>query len=106
MVTTLGTGKKVVAIMTLDVGHRGFVFVAVIVLCGIGCIGAYLVLPTCSSYGISKPAPPTAAPSRAKAAAIFVLSVGGPAVPGIPTKAVLIGSGNVPVIPVIVNLFE
>lgn len=43
----LGRGKKVVAIVTPDVGHRGFVFVAVIFVGGTGGIGAYLVLPSC-----------------------------------------------------------
>ncbi len=43
--TILGIGKKVEAKETEDVGNRGAVFVAVIVLPGTGAIGAYLVKP-------------------------------------------------------------
>lgn len=52
MVTTVAAGKNVVAILTAEVGHRGFKFVAVMAFAGLGCIGAYLVSPFCWSYGI------------------------------------------------------
>lgn len=48
MVTILGIGKNVLANTTLEVGHRGLVFVAVIAVGGTGCIGAYFVNPVCS----------------------------------------------------------
>jgi hypothetical protein len=48
VVWMLGIGKKVVAITTEEVGHSGDVFIAVIEVGGIGCIGAYLVSPVCS----------------------------------------------------------
>jgi hypothetical protein len=47
VVTMVAAGKNVVATLTADVGHRGFVFVAVIAFAGLGCIGAYLVSPFC-----------------------------------------------------------
>lgn len=52
VVTTVAAGKNVVAILTAEVGHRGFKFVAVMAFAGLGCIGAYLVSPFCWSYGI------------------------------------------------------
>jgi hypothetical protein len=46
VVTILGIGKNVLARETEDVGHRGDVFVAVIAVPGIGCMGAYFVRPS------------------------------------------------------------
>lgn len=50
VVTTVGADKYVVAIVYAEVGYCGAVFVAVIDVGGKGCIGAYLVRPTCAVY--------------------------------------------------------
>jgi hypothetical protein len=47
VVTTVGIGKYVLAKTTEDVGHRGDVFDAVILVPGADCMGAYLVGPVC-----------------------------------------------------------
>lgn len=52
VVRIVGTGKKVVANETEEVGQRGDVFTAVIFVPGIGCIGAYLVSPVCKLYAV------------------------------------------------------
>jgi hypothetical protein len=105
----LGRGSQVFAKLTDDVGQSGSVFVAVIMDSGTGCIGAYLVRPSCSSYGIAHGSPATdacAAAGSATAAARFVLSVEGPAVPETPAKAVLTASEKVPVMPLTVKRSE
>lgn len=50
VVWMLGIGRKVVAIDTLLVGYNGFVFFAVTLVGGTGCIGAYRVGPVCIVY--------------------------------------------------------
>lgn len=49
----LGIGRKAVAITTLLVGYKGFVFFAVTVFGGTGCIGAYRVGPVCIVYAMA-----------------------------------------------------
>lgn len=122
----VGAGKKVVAILTADVGHRGFSFVAVIAFPGLGCIGAYLVSPFCWSYGIDQSPPAGAAgagtPGAGAAGAAgaagtagaagatlgrkLEVSVCGPVVSEIVDKATLMVTGNSPVIELTVNLLE
>jgi hypothetical protein len=102
----LGTGKKVEARTTEEVGQSGAVFVAVILVPGTGCIGAYLVKPSCSLYGVPH-APAAAAPAPAAgAAAATWLILSGPVVPTTVFKAAVTAALKVPVIPVRVNRFE
>ena len=49
-------GSAALAIVKALVGNKGVALPAVISVGGTGCIGAYLVGPTCSLYGTPKPA--------------------------------------------------
>jgi hypothetical protein len=97
----------VLANTTLEVGHNGLVFVAVIAVGGTGCIGAYLVKPSCSLYGVphapsaAVPVPPAAAP-----AASTLLTVAGPEVPETAAREAVTAAEKVPVMPVSVKRLE
>lgn len=106
VVTILGIGKNVLANTTLEVGHSGLVFVAVIAVGGTGCIGAYLVKPLCSLYGVPH-APSAAVPDAPPAAACTTLfTVAGPVVPDTVARAVVTAAEKVPVMPVRVKRLE
>jgi hypothetical protein len=105
-VTILGIGKYVLANTTLEVGHNGTVFVAVIAVGGTGCIGAYFVKPVCSLYGVPH-APASVVPDAAPLAALAtLLTVAGPAVPETLARAVVTAAEKVPVMPVRVKRLE
>jgi len=101
----LGIGKNVVAKTTEEVGQRGEVLVAVIAVGGSGCIGAYLVRPSCKLYGVPH-APSATVPEAAAAAFAMLLMVAGPVVPDTVVRAVVTAAENTPVMPVRVNRFE
>ena len=103
VVTSLGTGRNVVANCTAEVGQSGEVLVAVIAVGGTGCIGAYFVRPVCKLYGVAH------APSPTDPVAAFettLLTVGGPEVPETALTAAATVASNVPVMPVSVNRLE
>ena len=103
VVTILGIGKNVLARETEDVGHRGDVLVAVIAVPGTGCMGAYLVRPSCRLYGILH-GPSSMASVGALVATSLIGS--GPVVPDTCVRAVATASEKTPVIPVRVNRGE
>lgn len=103
----LGIGKNVLAKTTEEVGQRGEVLVAVILVGGRDCIGAYLVNPVCKLYGVPY-APSAAAPAAPAAApaAATLLTVAGPVVPETVARAVWTAGEKTPVMPVRVNRSE
>lgn len=105
VVCTDGTGKNVLATGTEEVGHIGAVFVAVIVLGGRGCIGAYFVSPVCMLYGMANWSPPAGAPGAGTGAGAAAGGATGPAVPGVPIAARISGA-NTPVMALRVNRSE
>jgi hypothetical protein len=108
VVTMLGIGRNVVANETLLVGQRGEVLVAVIAVGGTGCIGAYLVKPVCSLYGVPY-TPASAVPVPAAGAAgasATAFTAAGPEVPVTPALAVVTAAEKTPVIPESVNRDE
>lgn len=104
MVTWLGTGKKVLARTTEEVGQRGAVFVAVIAVGGTGCMGAYFVSPVCKLYGV--PQAPAAGCAPPGAALLTPFTTAGPAVPVTSRFADWTAGEKVPVMPVSVNRSE
>lgn len=99
VVATTGADMNVFAMFTLEVGNNGFVFVAVILLPGIGCIGAYLISPTWLGYGIANLSLAMLDEESDDLPAAMLLVVGGPAVPETDAKAVMISGLNFPVMP-------
>jgi len=94
-------GKNVVAKTTEDVGYRGAVLTAVILVGGTGCIGAYFMVPICAVYATPK-SPATAAtllPAPAAAMRFFVAG-------GVVVVIGAIGGLKLPVIEAKVNLGE
>lgn len=100
----LGRGKNVLANTTLEVGHKGEVFVAVIEVGGTGCMGAYFVKPVCKLYGV--PYTPPAAGAAPAAGLATVLTVAGPVVPETVARAVVTAAEKIPLMPVRVKRLE
>jgi hypothetical protein len=106
---TVGFGRYVEARTTDEDGYRGAVFVAVILVPGICCIGAYLVRPVCWGYGIAYgPSPAPCCPSCLSSclSSTCTLTGRGPAVPEMLARSDSIAAGNVPAIPLSVNRSE
>lgn len=103
VVRMVGRPKAVEAIVYGEVGLRGLVFVATILVGGTGCIAAYLIEPDCSLKGIRKSeATPDGTAAAAAAAATILLTVAGAVVAVIGAMT----GANVPVTPVRLNLGE
>jgi hypothetical protein len=106
VVAIVGMGRNVCANCTAEVGYRGAVAVAVIAVGGIGCIGAYLTVPSWRLYGTvniagsSAPGAPGAGGAAIGAVAILLIAAGGVVTPPTANAAAETGAGNAPVIPV------
>lgn len=89
--------RYVVAILNALVGFKGVALLAVILVGGTGCIGAYLMSPVCRLYAtVNMPASPAAA-----AVVSAAVSTGGAAVaPSRAVSAAATPAANVPVKPV------
>lgn len=101
----------VVAMVKALVGWRGVKALAVILVPGMGCIGAYLVKPVCDWYGMLNSSAPGAAaavvPAAGLALLLTLLTVGGPAVePAMAAIPCTTFGGKVPVMPVSVKRLE
>jgi hypothetical protein len=97
---TVGSGRNVFAMLYALVGNNGLNTLAVILVGGIGCMGAYFVSPVCRLNGVSKTSPPGAPPCPS------LLIAPGPAVapPSAVTAAITAGStGGPPLNPVMLK---
>lgn len=95
--------------MTDESAYRGAVFVAVILVPGIFCIGAYLVKPVCWRYGIAygpAPAPCCSSCLWSCLSSTCTFTGLGPLVPEMLARSGSIAAGNVPAILLSVNRSE
>lgn len=106
MVAIGAIGKNVVANGTEEVGQRGVTSVFVILVGGIGCIGANLTGPVCRLYGVPHAPGSIVPPTPGSGAAATRFTFGGPAVPTTAAFAVATSGGKLPVIPARVKRSE